>query len=146
MKIALSAALLVLVLGGAVAAAELLAPAPASKAEAQQEHERAGGKSPLRVRGHARGLYPGSRTKINVSIENRSNRTLTMHSLHITPEDAGAACTAENVSIAAVRRRLTLPARARTRLRVPIVMAADAQNGCQNARFPLHFEVRAGRR
>lgn len=146
MKIALSAALLVLVLGGAVAAAELLAPPPVNEVEAREEHERAAGKSPLRVRGRAKGLYPGSRTKIEVTIENHSNRTLTMHSLRTIPGDAGSSCGAENVAIAEVKRPLTLPARARTLLRVPIVMAADARNGCQNARFPLRFEVRAGRR
>lgn len=124
-------------LGGALAYGELRSAAgepPATLAATR---------TPLRVSGHIIGLYPGKRTRMQVTVRNRGRRPLVLTSLRTAVGSASRTCTRGNIRVAPVSKRVKLPARKAKRLRVPISMSPYAATGCQNARFPLKFKATA---
>jgi hypothetical protein len=131
-----------LLLGGSIAYGEVFGDVregPPKKAP-----ERRSG-SLISVRGHTGGLYPGTGKRIKLQVSNRYRHALELRSIRTRVASAGDGCSGGNVDVAPYRGHLEIPARSRRSVTVPISMVRDAENGCQGARFPLHFEATAGR-
>jgi hypothetical protein len=100
----------------------------------------------LLAHGHVVGLYPGARETLQVRVENRSTRPLVLRKLRTEVRDASDSCSERNLQTRSIRPFVTIPARGRKRVAVPIAMALNAEESCQNARFPLRFHLRSVRK
>ena len=97
------------------------------------------------IHGSARGLYPGGRRRLVIRIANPQPTPIRVVSIRVRVLAAGIRCAASNVHVGRFRRTLTIGARERGSLVLPIRMIGVAPNGCQGAQFPLLFTGRAVR-
>jgi hypothetical protein len=99
-------------------------------------------REPLLIEGHVTGVFPGRTATMRVSVLNRSKQPLVMDRLTTDVAPASEACAASNLRVWPVRPRLPVLPHEEARLDVPVAMASDAADGCQDARFPLTFHAR----
>jgi hypothetical protein len=97
--------------------------------------------APLLIDGHVTGMFPGRRTKMRVTVLNRSRRTLVVRRVITDVSPASESCGAENLRVATVRPRLTVRPHRKGRLALPVRMDSGAGDGCQDASFPLSFRA-----
>lgn len=98
----------------------------------------------FRITGSAVGLLPGIPGRLTVTVRNPYRFPIRVTALRVSVRDAKG-CSAHNLRPAQLRRRLVVPARGSRSFVVPISLAADAPNACQEARFRLVFSGRAAK-
>lgn len=108
----------------------------------------AGARSPappgFRITGSADGLLPGIPGSLTVTVRNPYRFRIRVTALRASVRDARG-CSAGNLKPVALRRPFVVPARGSRRFLLPISLAADAPNACQDARFRLVFSGRAAK-
>jgi hypothetical protein len=99
----------------------------------------------LRISGTVRGLYPGARRVLRLSVRNTRGFPVRVVSLKVRVGNASRACRRRQVRIARVRRSFVVRAHRSRRITVRVTMLRTAPDACQGAVFPLRFKAR-GRR
>ena len=136
---------LVLVLGcAALVDASVSGPTGAgraSEAPGQSPHLAATSARRLRISGHVMGLYPGARKRLTVRIDNPARTSVLVRTLRTRVGAPGGACESGHVRVGTERMLLMIGPRSSATARLTARMTPGAPDGCQLARFPLHFDA-----
>lgn len=97
------------------------------------------------LKGHVRGLVPGTSRRLVITVHNRLRRTLLVRSISTRVRDAGPKCRGRNLRVARFRGQLRLRGHASRRIAVRVSMRKDSPSACQGAVFRLAFSGRATR-
>jgi hypothetical protein len=96
--------------------------------------------------GHIRGLLPGVRRRLVITVHNRGRHPLMVRSISVRIVRAPSpGCAAKNLHVSRFRGRLRLRGHATRRIAVRIWILRDSPSACQGAVFPLVFKGRATR-
>ena len=98
--------------------------------------------SPVRIRGHIEGLYPGQQTTIQARARNRTSGPVRLRWVLTDVGRAGSGCASRWLRTERIEPRAWIAAGERLRLEIPVAMPAAAPDACQNATFPLSYVTR----
>jgi len=116
-------------------------------AEPPQLHPAKAAERPvIKVRGHVKGLYPGSVKRVRLKLRNRSRRPRVVTRIRARVKSPGGGCSARSLKVRPKKVRRRVPARGGARVRYRIRMVADAANACQGKRFRLRYRARVKHR
>jgi hypothetical protein len=93
--------------------------------------------------GHVTGLLPGQRKLLVITVRNQGRRALRVRVVTTRVLDAGTACRARNLRVAAFHGSLRVAAHRSRTIAVRASMRADSPTACQGAVFRLAFHGRA---
>jgi hypothetical protein len=110
-----------------------------------QRRERVKPSSALVVTGSVKGLYPGSRKRLQLRVRNRLAVRMKLTSLTVSVRDGRWNCRGANVRVQRFWGRLFLPPRRRRVVSLVVSMPKTAPDPCQGAVFRLVFRTRAVR-
>jgi hypothetical protein len=102
-------------------------------------------RSALTVGGSVRGLYPGARVRLRLTLRNRRSFPISVRSLRARPTGASDRCRSANIKIERFRGTLLVPAHGARLTVLHVTMVRSAPDGCKRAVFRLRFAAR-GRR
>lgn len=128
-KVVAAAVLLALVSSGARADRERSATEPSARPAPAS----------LAVRGGVHGLSPGSRTRMPVTVRNRTHAPLELRRIVVRVAPASPRCPARYLVVRRFRGERIVPARGTVRVRLKVRLRRSAPDACQGRRFPLTF-------
>ncbi|MGO9559107.1 MAG: hypothetical protein ACLPQS_16435 [Acidimicrobiales bacterium] len=102
-----------------------------------------GTQASFKIAGSTKGLYPGGRVPLVLKVTNPDSFAIVVTSLTVRVGRAGPRCRGANVSIPAFSGRLKVAAHKSARVTLHATLLHSAPNGCEGARFPLHYRGRA---
>ena len=102
----------------------------------------------FRIRGVARGLYPGRRKPLGLSVRNNNDFAIGLRKVTVTAEDSNKPeCSAHWLKLARrVSVQMRVKAGRRVRLPYPMRLRPGTPTECQRAKWPLEFGGRAVKR
>ena len=101
-----------------------------------------GDTSPVRIRGSIEGLYPGQQTTLRIRVANKTDGRVRVRWVQANVGAGAPECAADWLQTQRIWPRAALPVGAVLRLDMPIALAAEAPDACQNATFPLRYRAR----
>jgi hypothetical protein len=99
----------------------------------------------LKITGSVRGLYPGARARLRLSLRNLRGYPIRVVALNVRVGNAGKGCKRRQLRISRLRRRPVVRAHRTRRIVLTATMLRSAPNACKGAVFPLRYRAR-GRR
>ncbi len=96
----------------------------------------------LHLRGHVRGLYPGSHRRLTVAIRSRGqNPPVVVRSVKARVRSASAGCPTSSLRIRSFRGSKPIDGGHLGRVRLRARMSRSAPETCQGARFRLRYRA-----
>ena len=99
----------------------------------------------FKIKGKVKGLYPGARKKLTLSVTNTQRYRIKITSLRVKVRNSNKpGCEAKWIRPKKTMRvALLVPRRAKIRVSYPVRMSKKAPNACQGARWILRFSGKA---
>jgi len=129
-------------LGVAVLAALVIATAQAKGDDSGQAVLASSKGGSFTIKGDARGLYPGRRARLAVTVSNRNDFAIRVTSIRVRVGNA-TGCARTNLAVGNFRGTLRVGAKRKRRVWLPIAMRRSAPDACMGARFKLTYSGRA---